>query len=87
MLLNGLVLLWGTEYCSLEAWKYARSFSETRGGEKYGDGGAMKELIPSVNRSSLCLLYLDFAAFELLSTALSNCLLVYIERSIVLTRL
>lgn len=49
-LLDGLVLLWATEKCYLEAWTYASSFSkglEARE-EEDADGGALrKEFIPN----------------------------------------
>jgi thiaminase len=52
-LLEGLVALWGTEKCYLEAWRYARGFispADADGGS-YGldaDGGAIrKELLPN----------------------------------------
>lgn len=46
--LEGLVLLWGTEICYLEAWRYAKSFTEGSEGEEDSDGGALrKEFIPN----------------------------------------
>ncbi|KAH8775888.1 hypothetical protein BGZ57DRAFT_981673 [Hyaloscypha finlandica] len=51
-LLDGLVLLWATEKCYLEAWTYASSFSKGLEGREEGegdaDGGALrKEFIPN----------------------------------------
>jgi thiaminase len=50
-LLEGLVALWGTEKCYLEAWRYARGFISPADGASYerdADGGAIrKELLPN----------------------------------------
>lgn len=47
--LDGLVVLWGTEKCYLEAWRYAASQSSSvKTGEEDADGGALrKEFIPN----------------------------------------
>lgn len=47
-LLEGLLILWATEKCYLEAWRYASSFlSDSKGGDNGGkddaDGGALRE--------------------------------------------
>ena len=46
-LLEGLIILWATEYCQLIAWRYAKShLNPTRGADL--DGGALRnEFIPS----------------------------------------
>src|SRR5271170_5060404 len=52
-LLEGLVALWGTEKCYLEAWRYARGFvspadADEGSYERDADGGAIrKELLPN----------------------------------------
>lgn len=47
-LLSGMVLLWGTEKCYLEAWKYASTFSSMSPMEADLDGGALRrEFIPN----------------------------------------
>ncbi|KAG0649967.1 putative transcription factor [Hyphodiscus hymeniophilus] len=47
-LLEGLVVLWGTEKCYLEAWIYAKSFGNSGVGQEDEDGGALrKEFIPN----------------------------------------
>ncbi|KAH9222595.1 hypothetical protein DL95DRAFT_326355 [Leptodontidium sp. 2 PMI_412] len=56
-LLEGLVLLWGTEVCYLTAWRYAASCSTGLLEGKEADGGALrKEFIPNWTSS-------EFAAF------------------------
>lgn len=47
--LDGVMLLWGTEKCYLDAWTYASTFSSTdRQTEQDADGGALrKEFIPN----------------------------------------
>jgi thiaminase len=50
-LLEGLMALWGTEKCYLEAWRYARGFispADAGSYERDADGGAIrKELLPN----------------------------------------
>jgi len=47
-LLQGLVLLWATEYCYLSAWKYARSHLQGDQGQNDLDGGALRhKFIPN----------------------------------------
>jgi thiaminase len=52
-LLEGLVALWGTEKCYLEAWRYAKGFisradADVGSYERDADGGAIrKELLPN----------------------------------------
>lgn len=51
-LLEGLVALWGTEMCYLEAWRWASTFTDSAGAsktfERDADGGAIRgELMPS----------------------------------------
>ncbi|OJJ51671.1 hypothetical protein ASPZODRAFT_138745 [Penicilliopsis zonata CBS 506.65] len=45
-LLEGFVVLWATEYCYLQAWKYAASFGESsvqEEGKEDADGGALRD--------------------------------------------
>ncbi|KAE9377211.1 heme oxygenase-like protein [Stipitochalara longipes BDJ] len=47
-LLDGVVLLWGTEKCYLEAWRYAKGFERADLEKEDMDGGALrKEFIPN----------------------------------------
>lgn len=44
----GLVVLWGTEKCYLEAWRYAASQAPALAGQGDADGGALrKQFIPN----------------------------------------
>jgi thiaminase len=56
-LLEGMVVLWATEKCYLEAWSYALEESTEGDGEKDLDGGALRtEFIPNWSRKE----FVDF---------------------------
>jgi hypothetical protein len=46
-IINGLVVLWGTEKCYLEAWRYAAAQNGTGEGEDMDGGALRREFIPN----------------------------------------
>ena len=63
-LLDGMVLLWATERCYLDAWKYSRSHSRKTYYFDDADGGALNEaFIPNWTSPELEKFVADIARF------------------------
>ncbi|CZR61055.1 related to transcription regulator PAB1642 [Phialocephala subalpina] len=78
--LEGLMLLWGTEICYLEAWRYAKGFPNKEEDQKDKDGGALRnEFIPNWTSDEFANFvgkmgrFVDEAWGQLESSELGNC--------------